>query len=60
LAGLADLVLDGPLQPALVALERAMIERALLLCGGNRAEAARRLGLHRQQLYRKLAEYGLA
>ncbi|MDT7928587.1 sigma-54 dependent transcriptional regulator [Tepidimonas sp.] len=58
-SGLAGVDLDGPLQPALAALERAMIERALLLCDGNRAEAARRLGLHRQQLYRKLEEFGL-
>jgi two-component system NtrC family response regulator len=26
---------------------------------GNRAEAARRLGIHRQLLYKKMAQYGL-
>ncbi|MGE8590114.1 MAG: helix-turn-helix domain-containing protein, partial [Alcaligenes sp.] len=36
-----------------------MIQRALLAADGNRTEAARRLGLSRQQLYRKLAEHGL-
>ena len=32
---------------------------ALAQAQGNRAEAARRLGIHRQLLYRKLAQYGL-
>jgi two-component system NtrC family response regulator len=41
-------------------LERALIGHALAGAGGNRAEAARRLGIHRQLLYRKLAQYGLA
>jgi two-component system NtrC family response regulator len=36
------------------ALERTMIHRALQTCGGNRAEAARRLGIYRQLLYKKL------
>ncbi len=50
---------DGPLAPAIAQLERAMVGRALAAAMGNRAEAARRLGLSRQQLYRKLAEHGL-
>jgi DNA-binding NtrC family response regulator len=33
-----------------------MIRRALQACGGNRAEAARRLGIHRQLLYKKLEQ----
>jgi len=41
-------------------VEREMIERALRESGDNRSEAARKLGLSRQQLYRKLEEYGLA
>lgn len=53
------IALDGPLADAVAALERAMIRRALAATAGNRAEAARRLGLSRQQLYRKLAEHGL-
>ncbi|MNL37864.1 nitrogen regulation protein NR(I) [compost metagenome] len=57
--GAPDIPLDGPLAEAVAALERTMIQRALLAADGNRAEAARRLGLSRQQLYRKLAEHGL-
>jgi len=41
-------------------LEREMIERALRESGDNRSEAARKLGLSRQQLYRKLEVHGLA
>ncbi|MGE8565686.1 MAG: sigma-54-dependent transcriptional regulator [Achromobacter sp.] len=57
--GAPDIPLDGPLAEAVAALERTMIQRALLAADGNRTEAARRLGLSRQQLYRKLAEHGL-
>ncbi|WP_043694556.1 sigma-54 dependent transcriptional regulator [Luteibacter sp. 9133] len=44
---------------ALARLERAMIVQALAAAQGNRAEAARRLGIRRQLLYRKLLDYGL-
>jgi DNA-binding NtrC family response regulator len=37
-----------------------MIRKALHACGGNRAEAARRLNIHRQLLYAKMQRYGLA
>ena len=37
----------------------ASIERALDRAGGNRAEAARRLGIARTQLYAKMEEHGL-
>ena len=50
---------EGDLPTALARLERMRIERALAETGGNRAEAARRLGIHRQFLYAKLKEYGL-
>ncbi len=40
-------------------LERALIEHTLVQTQGNRAEAARRLGIHRQLLYRKLAQYAI-
>jgi len=50
---------DGPLEQAVARLESFMLERALDAAQGNRSEAARRLGLSRQQLYRKLAQYGL-
>jgi len=37
--------------------EREYIEFVLAECGGNISEAARRLGLHRQSLQRKLRKY---
>ena len=54
-----DIAWDGTLADAVAQVEREMVRRALAETGGNRAEAARRLGLSRQQLYRKLAEHGL-
>ena len=41
------------------ALERALIERALVRADGNRSEAARILGIARPQLYTKMRELGL-
>jgi DNA-binding NtrC family response regulator len=52
-------LLDLPLPEAIEHLERASIERALRLAAGNRAEAARRLGISRQSLYTKMAAYKL-
>ncbi len=54
-----DGLLDGEIEPAVAALEREMIRRAITESGGNRTAAARRLGLHRQLLYAKLKRYGL-
>jgi two-component system NtrC family response regulator len=51
--------LDGELPAAIERLERLMIAHALAQTQGNRAETARRLGIHRQLLYRKLTQYGL-
>jgi DNA-binding NtrC family response regulator len=42
------------LAEAVAQLESRMIREALEATGGNRAEAARRLGMHRQLLYEKL------
>ena len=39
--------------------ERVMVESALEECGGNRTAAARRLGISRETLRRKLKSYGL-
>ncbi|WP_198085860.1 sigma-54 dependent transcriptional regulator [Variovorax sp. E3] len=51
--------LEGELPAAVERLERLMIAHALAQTQGNRAETARRLGIHRQLLYRKLTQYGL-
>jgi DNA-binding NtrC family response regulator len=52
-------LLDGDLPSAIARLEKGMIQNALAACGGNRAEAARRLNIHRQLLYAKMQRYGL-
>jgi DNA-binding NtrC family response regulator len=49
-----------PLNDALAQLERALIARALALADGNRAEAARRLGISRQSLYTRLTNLGIS
>ena len=51
--------LSGTLPDAVERLERVLIAHALAQSQGNRAEAARALGIHRQLLYRKIAQYGL-
>ena len=51
--------LAGDLPGAVARLEAEMIRRALAACGGNRAEAARRLNIHRQLLYEKIRRYGI-
>jgi len=50
---------DEALPTAVAHLEEMLIRRAMLKCAGNRAEAARVLGIHRQLLYSKLKRYGL-
>jgi transcriptional regulator of acetoin/glycerol metabolism len=50
--GLADF---GPLED----MERAMIVETLKKCKGNRSLAARRLGIGRSSLWRKMRKYGL-
>jgi DNA-binding NtrC family response regulator len=51
---------EADLPGAVARLEREMIRRTLEACGGNRAEAARRLNINRQLLYTKMQRYGLA
>ena len=51
--------LDAELPEAVERLERELLAHALAQAAGNRTEAARRLGIHRQLLYRKLMQYGL-
>jgi DNA-binding NtrC family response regulator len=50
---------DMPLPEAVRQLEEAMIRRALATSDGNRAEAARKLGIHRQLLHTKIRMYGI-
>jgi two-component system NtrC family response regulator len=54
-----DELLESDLPSAVARLEAAMIRKALAECGGNRAEAARRLNINRQLLYTKMQRYGL-
>ena len=51
---------DGPAEidtPSLARAEWEHIQRVLADCGGNVSEAARRLGIHRRSLQRKLQKY---
>lgn len=50
---------QASLTDAIAQLEKRMIEQALDESKGNRAEAARRLGIHRQLLHTKAEKYGL-
>ncbi|MBO9642708.1 MAG: sigma-54-dependent Fis family transcriptional regulator [Pseudacidovorax sp.] len=50
---------DGTLPEAVERLEKLLLQHALAAAGGNRSMAARQLGIHRQLLYTKLAQYGL-
>ncbi len=56
-AGLAQSYYRPPAGPA--GREREILSRALKECGGNRAEAARRLGMSRTTLWKRLKQYGL-
>jgi DNA-binding NtrC family response regulator len=50
---------DEDIPSAIERLEKMLIRRALVRNGGNRAEAARALGIHRQLLYAKMKRYAL-
>jgi DNA-binding NtrC family response regulator len=50
---------DEDLPTATLRLEGLLIRRALAKCGGNRAEAARMLNIHRQLLYTKMKRLGI-
>jgi two-component system, NtrC family, response regulator AtoC len=49
-----------PFHSAVAALERELIRRALEAANGNRAEAARLLGINRRLLYSKMEEHQLS
>ncbi|HSQ64143.1 MAG TPA: response regulator [Polyangiaceae bacterium] len=63
---LARLEGDGPKPtgeghvPSLARVEWEHIQRVMVDCGGNVSEAARRLGVHRRSLQRKLAKRPVA
>jgi len=59
MAAPAEDLMRGTLPEAVARLEVTMIRRALSRSGGNRAEAARLLGIHRQLLYEKLRQHGI-
>ncbi len=52
-------LLELPLEEAVQSLERMLIKRALTQSQGNKAEAARVLGIHRTALYTKLKNLGM-
>ncbi len=60
-APLVACVLDGGLflEETIELLERALIEAALLRAGGNQSAASKALGIHRNTMKRKIAQYGL-
>lgn len=62
LEGLVEQMLTGNffLEEAIEVLEKNMIQKALERHHGNRSAASKQLGIHRNTLQRKLAEYGLA
>jgi len=55
----ADLVTLRPLTEAAALQERYLIRKAIASCGGSKAAAARRLGLSRQGLYKKIRRHAL-
>ncbi len=55
-----DLGILRDMQQAGAMLEQYLIRKALAVSGGRKAMAARRLGLSRQGLYKKIARYGMA
>jgi DNA-binding NtrC family response regulator len=59
--GLVDQLLTANifLEEAIEILEKNMIQKALERQSGNRSAASKQLGIHRNTLQRKMAEYGL-
>jgi DNA-binding NtrC family response regulator len=55
-----DDLLELDFHSAISQFERLLLEKALRKAGGNRAEAARLLNIHRQLLYAKLKEHGMS
>jgi len=55
----ADLGTLRPMGEATQLLERYLIRKAIDTCRGRKSDAARRLGLSRQGLYKKIRRYGM-
>ena len=55
----ADLGTLRPMDEAGEMLERYLIRKAIDACRGRKSDAARRLGLSRQGLYKKIKRYGM-
>jgi two-component system, NtrC family, response regulator len=53
-------LLELDFHSAVSQFEKLLLEKALKTAGGNRAEAARLLNIHRQLLYAKLREHGIS
>lgn len=58
-AALSPVVSHQPAVGRMEELERAAIENTLAECGNNQTEAARRLGMGRTTLYRKMKKFGI-
>jgi DNA-binding NtrC family response regulator len=58
---IVDRIMDGGLflEEAVEILERTLIARALERTDGNRSAASKLLGIHRNTLQRKMADYKL-
>ena len=56
--GLENL-LQLPFHESVAAWEKRLVENALEAANGNKAEAARRLSIHRRLLYEKLQQFGI-
>jgi len=52
-------LLQLPFHESVASWEKRLIENAILMAGGNKAEAARRLGIHRRLLYEKLQQFDM-
>jgi DNA-binding NtrC family response regulator len=55
----AQAAIAMPFHEAVASWERHLIEQALKSSHGNKADAARRLGIHRRLLYEKLTQLGI-
>ena len=55
----SDLATLRPMDEATELLERYLIRKAICACDGRKSTAARRLGLSRQGLYKKIRRYGM-